>query len=87
MRAPRVLGLLPSSVFALYRGGDHIQSYSTQNRPVLVPIEVLANHKLLFFERYGTPRTFVHSKRKYVRSRIMTYDIEIKLSARDFSKI
>src|SRR6266403_272488 len=34
MCALRALGFLPSRVFVLYRGNDHIQVYSTKNRAV-----------------------------------------------------
>ena len=45
MRSTRAPEFLPSRVFALHRGDDHIQSYSTENQPVLVPAEVLAKHR------------------------------------------
>ncbi len=39
------LGFLPSRVFALHRGDDHIQSYSSENQPVLVTAEVLKSRR------------------------------------------
>ena len=42
--APRALGFVPSRVFMLYRGHNRIQACFTENRPVLVSADVLANH-------------------------------------------
>jgi len=45
MRTPRALRFVLLRVFMPYGGDNRIHAYSTKTHPVLVPAELLANHR------------------------------------------